>query len=79
MKHDLYKTGDKDAYRAIKDTNGEVVLDCCRRCGLGEIELTRVKECCSKVCFGCGETVTLIGNGSIYLCDRCFLENSLFL
>lgn len=37
--HDLYKTGDPDAPRDIKDNNGEVVLGLCRRCNRGEIEL----------------------------------------
>ena len=44
--HDLYKTGDKDAPDIIKDRNGEVVLELCRRCNLGEAEL--VKSCNSK-------------------------------
>ena len=37
--HDLYKTGDADAPRQIKDRNGEVVLDMCRVCGRAEAEL----------------------------------------
>lgn len=37
--HDLYATGDADAPDAIKDRNGEVVLDLCRNCGRGEAEL----------------------------------------
>ena len=37
--HNLYKTGDADAPSAIKDRNGEVVLDLCKRCGQGEGEL----------------------------------------
>lgn len=36
IRHDLYKTGDKDAPDQIKDGNGEVALGCCRRCGEGE-------------------------------------------
>jgi len=39
MNHDLYKTGDKDAPRSIKDGNGDVVLGLCRRCGKGECDL----------------------------------------
>lgn len=38
--HDLYKTGDADAPSVIKDSNGEVVLGLCRRCGKGECELS---------------------------------------
>jgi hypothetical protein len=38
--HDLYRTGDKDAPDIIKDRNGHVVLELCRRCGRGEIELS---------------------------------------
>ncbi len=38
-KHDLYKTGDSDAPDVIKDRNGEVVLELCRRCGRAEREL----------------------------------------
>jgi hypothetical protein len=38
-KHDLYKTGDKDATDCLKDSNGEVVLAQCRRCGKAESEL----------------------------------------
>jgi hypothetical protein len=37
--HDLYKTGDSDAPESIKDSNGEVVLALCRKCGRGESEL----------------------------------------
>ncbi|WP_312388111.1 hypothetical protein [Stutzerimonas nitrititolerans] len=37
--HDLYRTGDEMAPDAIKDRNGEVVLDLCKRCGQGEAEL----------------------------------------
>ena len=35
-KHDLIKTGDLDAFDAIKDRNGEVVLAYCRVCKEGE-------------------------------------------
>lgn len=38
--HLLYRTGDADAPDVIKDRNGEVVLDLCRTCGRGEIELS---------------------------------------
>lgn len=44
-KHDLFKTGDPDAPDVIKDNNGEVVLDLCRKCGKTEIELTLSPEC----------------------------------
>ena len=37
--HDLYKTGDLDAPDSIKDSNGEVALGLCRKCGRGEVEL----------------------------------------
>lgn len=39
MDHNLFKTGDSDAPPYILDRNGEVVLDMCRRCRKGEIEL----------------------------------------
>ncbi len=38
-KHDLYKTGDKDAPESILDNRGEVALDLCRVCGRGEADL----------------------------------------
>lgn len=37
--HDCYVTGDESAPDVIKDENGEVVLDLCKKCGRGEIEL----------------------------------------
>lgn len=37
--HDLYETGDADAPSSILDRNGEVTLDLCRVCGMGEAEL----------------------------------------
>lgn len=40
VKHDLYKNGDKGAPEQILDRNGDVVLDCCKRCGKAEIELS---------------------------------------
>lgn len=40
LTHDLYKTGDVDAPDAIKNNNGEVVLDLCKRCGRAEAELS---------------------------------------
>lgn len=39
--HVLYKTGDMDAPDVIKDRNGEVVLDLCRVCNKGEVELSQ--------------------------------------
>ena len=39
MRHDLYNTRDKDAPSSIKDGNGEVVLDLCKRCNKGEADL----------------------------------------
>lgn len=43
--HDLYETGDSDAPEAIKDRNGEVVLNMCRRCGKAEVELDTRDGC----------------------------------
>lgn len=37
--HDLYETGDKNVPSSICDSNGEVALGLCKRCGRGEIEL----------------------------------------
>lgn len=37
--HVLYRDNDPDAPDCIKDIHGAVVLDLCRRCGKGEIEL----------------------------------------
>ena len=37
--HDLYKTTDESRPATICDTNGEVVLALCKRCGRGEAEL----------------------------------------
>ena len=39
-KHEMYETSDADAPAAVKDSNGEVVLGMCRRCGKAEIELS---------------------------------------
>lgn len=39
MAHILYRQGDPDAPRVIKDRNGQIVLDLCRVCGLGEMRL----------------------------------------
>ncbi len=39
--HDLYKTGDTDAPAVVLDTNGDVTLGLCRRCGKGETELAQ--------------------------------------
>lgn len=38
--HDLYRDGDVPLPPAILDTNGQVVLGLCRRCGRGESDLT---------------------------------------
>lgn len=38
--HDLYETGDPDAPDCVRDRNGDVVLELCRRCGRGEVELS---------------------------------------
>lgn len=40
MEHDFIKTGDKDAFRGITDSHGEVVLKYCRCCKAGEGDLT---------------------------------------
>lgn len=45
MKHNLYRTGDADKPDQICDRNGEVVLACCRVCGLAEIELDQMPDC----------------------------------
>jgi len=37
--HELYKDGDADIPDGITDRNGQVVLDCCKKCGKGEAEL----------------------------------------
>lgn len=39
LPHDLYKTGDENIPRCIQDCNDEVVLELCKVCGLGEVEL----------------------------------------
>jgi hypothetical protein len=38
--HDLYKDGDPDLPKAILDANGQVVLNLCKVCSRGEIELS---------------------------------------
>ena len=38
--HDLYTDADKDRPDVICDSNGQVVLGLCKRCGKGEAELT---------------------------------------
>lgn len=43
-KHDCYETGDPGAPDAILDSNGEVVLGLCRRCGRAESELNEPCE-----------------------------------
>lgn len=37
--HSLYEQGDKDAPACVKDRYGDVVLDLCRWCNRGEVEL----------------------------------------
>lgn len=44
-RHLLFKTGDPDAPEVIKDRNGEVVLEQCRRCGKAERELHLDQPC----------------------------------
>lgn len=39
MSHDLYETRDQDRPDVICDSNGEVVLGLCKRCGKGEAQL----------------------------------------
>jgi len=39
MKHQLYKTGDKDVPSQLLDRNGEVCLSMCRICGKTEFDL----------------------------------------
>lgn len=53
MRHDFYKTGDADAPTAIKDRNGEVVLQMCRTCHRAEIELVGRDECSVPVVLSC--------------------------
>ena len=38
--HDLYTDTDEDAPESIKDRNGNVALNLCKKCGRGEAELT---------------------------------------
>ena len=38
--HELYETGDEDAPDSIKDRNGDVALEMCKRCGRAESELS---------------------------------------
>lgn len=63
--HDFYKTGDRDAPEQIKDRNGAVVLQCCRRCGQAEIELEpdcpEAIEDDGPVCFECGAPMPDVG------------------
>jgi hypothetical protein len=42
--HDLYQTGDPDAPQSIKDSNGEVCLGLCKKCGRAEVELSEPCE-----------------------------------
>lgn len=39
LSHDLYKDGDPDIPDQIRDSNGDVTLALCRRCGQVEAEL----------------------------------------
>lgn len=41
LAHDLYQTSDADRPDTVCDSNGEVVLDLCRRCGQAEADLER--------------------------------------
>lgn len=45
LNHDLYTDADKDRPSVICDSNGQVVLDLCKRCNRGESELTDHPEC----------------------------------
>jgi hypothetical protein len=38
--HALYERADKDAPEQIKDRNGDIVLNCCKVCGMAEVELS---------------------------------------
>lgn len=46
--HDCYKDGDADIPEQICDSNGQVVLGQCKRCGLVEIELVEQPVCKAK-------------------------------
>lgn len=37
--HDLYENSDENIPKSIQDQNGDVVLDLCKLCNKGEIEL----------------------------------------
>ena len=41
-KHDLYQDGDANVPDSIKDQNGHVALDLCKRCGRAEVDLARI-------------------------------------
>lgn len=43
--HVLYKTGDQDAPDVIKDRDGAIALDMCRKCGKAEIDLVDNPNC----------------------------------
>lgn len=43
--HDLWATGDQGIPASICDSNGEVVLGCCRKCGRAEAQLDDVPAC----------------------------------
>lgn len=48
MKHQIYTNADKDAPKAIKDRNDDVVLSMCKVCGGAETELVDHPECPGK-------------------------------
>jgi hypothetical protein len=54
--HDMWKDGDEGVPPAILDSNGQVCLDVCKRCGKAEIELIE-----NPVCAGRGEGAKLSG------------------
>jgi len=62
--HDLYTTKDADRPLAICDSNGEVVLSLCKRCGRGEAELW--DEPCPAVA-SVSETRTTLPNGTVLI------------
>lgn len=59
MKHDFIKTGDPDSHQYIRDRNGEVVLQECRRCKQAEGSLA--EEC-------------PFDDPSVFIVDRLFLR-----
>lgn len=61
MTHLLYETGDEGAPAQIKDSNGEVVLGLCRRCGAAEIELDQ-QSCAERLALHVVELVECVNN-----------------